>query len=300
MIDDINLFLVYLKREKNYSDKTIDSYENDLNNFLFFLKENNISSFKKVDYQLMRSYLAYLYDRKLSSSTVSHTLSALRSFFKWLQRMEKIDNNPVVLIKAPKKKYNLPSYMNYTILDDLLNIPDITTPLGQRDAAILEIFYSTGIRVSECCNLKLEDISFDTRSIRIVGKGSKERIVLFGDTLEEKLKKYLNDGRFKLLKNKTSAYIFLNHLGNGLTTRGIQTILDSIVKKGALEIHVHPHMLRHTFATHMLDNGADLKVVQELLGHENLSTTQIYTHVSNNRLRSVYLKSHPRAREHDK
>lgn len=300
MLETVNSFLIYLKREKNYSDKTILSYRNSLNQFLTFLQENHISSFKKVDYRFMRLYLSYLYDRNLSSSTVAHTLSVLRSFFKWLEHMNEIDTNPLILVQAPKRQYNLPNYMNYNLLNDLLKIPDVSTPLGQRDSAILEMFYSTGIRVSECCNLKIEDVSFDTHSIRIMGKGSKERIVLFGNTLEEKLKKYLCNGRIELLKGKSNAYIFLNHLGNNLTPRGIQTILDNIVKKGALEIHVHPHMLRHTFATHMLDNGADLKVVQELLGHENLSTTQIYTHVSNIRLRSAYLAAHPRAREHDK
>lgn len=301
MMQEIETYVVsYLKYERNYSNHTICDYRNSLIQFLTFLQEKNISSFKCVDYVILRGYLASLYERNLSDNTVARMLSALRSFFKWLKQTNKISNNPMVLITSPKKRRNLPEVLNYKVLEQLLNLPDEKTPLGQRDIALLELFYSTGVRVFESVNLKVEDVSFDTHSIRILGKGSKERTVLFGEILEHKLRVYLNDGRKTLLKGKSSAYIFLNHFGKPLTTRGVQAILDSIVKKGALEIHVHPHMLRHTFATHMLENGADLKVVQELLGHENLSTTQIYTHVSNERLRNVYLHTHPRANKIDK
>lgn len=300
MMKDIQAFLDYLEYERHYSNHTVDSYRNNLMQFFSFLQVNQISSFKYVDYAMLRGYLAVLYERKLSDNTVARTLSALRTFFKWLKRNNRITKNPMVLIASPKKKKSLPETLNYKVLDVLLNLPNEKTPLGQRDIALLELFYSTGIRAFESVNLKIEDVSFMTHSIRIMGKGKKERTVLFGDALEQKLRIYLNDGRKVLLKGKSSAYIFLNHFGEQLTTRGVQSIIDTIVKKGALEIHVHPHMLRHTFATHMLENGADLKVVQELLGHENLSTTQIYTHVSNERLRNVYLHTHPRASKVDK
>ena len=221
----------------------------------------------------------------------------LSEFLKYIDLLKEnyIVKNPMTLISNPKQESKLPHFLYYNELETILNIPDKSTPLGQRDSVILELLYSTGIRVSELVNIKLKDINLSTRKIRILGKGNKERIVLYGEYLKNLLDIYLNDGREKLVKNNQE-YLVLNKNGSGLTTRGVRVIIDNILKKGEIDFHISPHVLRHTFATHMLDSGADLKSVQELLGHENLSTTQIYTHVSNERLRKVYLSTHPRAK----
>ena len=292
----LNDFEKYLKIEKGASKYTVDNYINDVFSFLDFMNNNRIKV-SDIKYNDVRNYLSYLYAKKLSKSSVSRILSALRTFFKWLIREGKINNNPLELITSPKKDKKLPTYLNYEDIEKLLKIPDISTPLGMRDSAILEMLYSTGIRVGELVSLKVNDVNMSDKSINVFGKGSKERVVLFGSELENKLNLYIKNGRCKLLKQKTSDNLFLNHIGDSLTERGLEDILNRIIRKGGLDFSIHPHMLRHTFATHMLDNGADLKVVQELLGHENLSTTQIYTHVSNERLRKVYLSAHPRAKE---
>lgn len=292
----IKEFEKYLNVEKNYSIHTINNYLNDINDFMEFINMNKINIYS-IKYNDIREYLNYLYSKNLSKSSVSRILSTLRTFFKWLVRENKIKSNPMELITSPKKDKKLPTYLNHDDVEKILNIPDIKTPLGMRDSAILEMLYSTGIRVGELISIKISDINYSEKTINVFGKGSKERVVLFGDALLEKLTLYIKRGRNELLKKKQSNILFLNHHGNPLTERGIEDILNRIIKKGGLEFTIHPHMLRHTFATHMLDNGADLKVVQELLGHENLSTTQIYTHVSNERLRKVYLSTHPRAKE---
>ena len=205
-----------------------------------------------------------------------------------------IDNNPMALISNPKKETKLPVFLNYQDLDKLLNTPDLNTGVGQRDALILEMLYSTGIRVSELANLKLKDINFGEHKILILGKGNKERYVYYGTKCQKLLDKYLSDGRTMY---PASAYLFSNKHGNKLNERMIRMIVDECGRKAQLNVHVTPHVLRHTYATHMLNEGADLKSVGDLLGHENLSTTQIYTHVSNERLRKVYLSSHPRAKK---
>lgn len=292
----IDGFDKYLEIEKNFSIYTVKNYIQDITTFLEYMDEIGIREISHITYDNVRSYLSYLYIRNLSKSSVSRNLSALRTFFKWLLREGKIKENPIALVTSPKKDKKLPTYLNYEDIEKILKIPDINTPLGKRDSAILEMLYSTGIRVGELISIKISDISFHNRMISVFGKGSKERNVLFGDMLYSKLKLYIDSGRCELLKNKQSEFLFLNHHGNPLTERGVEDILNRIIKKGDLDFSIHPHMLRHTFATHMLDNGADLKVVQELLGHENLSTTQIYTHVSNERLRRVYLNSHPRSK----
>ncbi len=297
MLNLLNSFERYLRVEKNDSEYTVKNYINDVVVFLEYMTGNHISKVSEITYDQVRSYLNYLYTKGLSKSSVSRNLSALRTFFKWLLREGEIESNPMVLVTSPKKDRTLPTVLGYQDMEKILEIPDASTPLGQRDLAILEMLYSTGIRVGELVSIKLSDLHLQNRMLTIFGKGRKERNVLFGDVLCSKMTLYMKDGREKLLKGKSSDILFLNHYGNPLTTRGVEDILNRVIQKGSLDFSIHPHILRHTFATHMLDNGADLKVVQELLGHENLSTTQIYTHVSNERLRSVYLNAHPRARE---
>lgn len=288
-------FLEYLEYQRNYSKYTLINYQKDIETFYIFLKEKNITNIKKIDYKTLRNYLEYLYEKKYTSSSINRHISSLKSYFKYLKRENIIENNPALLLSTVKKEKKLPKIINTNDIETILLLPDISTPLGLRDSAILEMFYSTGIRVSELVKIKISDVELSENRIKIEGKGNKERYVLYGNILKEKMLKYVKDGRKKLLKEKQSKYLFLNKNGDKLTERGVRVIIDNILKKAGEKNHISPHMIRHTFATHMLNEGADLKIVQELLGHENLSTTQIYTHVSNERLKNVFLHSHPRA-----
>lgn len=287
-------FLRYLK-SKNYSKATIINYGKDLKLFQKYLEIEKINNIKNIDYKVMRGYLSFLYDFDYEKKTVARNLSTIRSLFKYLVKENIISKDPMILIDNPKLDKKLPKVLNNIEVEDILAIPDSNTPLGQRDILILELIYSTGIRVSELVNIKIQDIDFNDKKIIITGKGNKERIVLFGNVLLNKLNMYLNDGRRQLIK-KSNDYLILNNQGNKITSRGIELIIDKTLKKGGITYKISPHTLRHTFATHMLNNGADLRTVQELLGHESLSTTQIYTHVSNERLRNVYLNTHPRGK----
>lgn len=289
----INSFLDALQL-KNQSQYTINSYRNDLNDFQTFLNKESIS-IQQADYKVIRSYLSHLYTKNYAKRTIARHISCLRSFYQYLIKEKIIDKNPMKLISNPKLNQTLPKFLYPKELEKLLTIPNRTTPLGMRDAVMLELMYSTGVRVSELVSIQLKDINFSERKIKILGKGNKERYVLYGSQLQDLLDIYLQKFRNQLLKKKVNNYLLLNHLGFPLTTAGVRVIIDRIVQKGALKFHISPHVIRHTFATHMLNEGADLKSVQELLGHENLSTTQIYTHISNERLRQVYLHSHPRA-----
>ena len=283
-------FYKYLE-DKGYSLNTINSYKKDLNQFVLFTKDIDIN---KIDYNFIRNYLQFLYNQKYSSKTVSRHISSLKSFFKYLVKMGKIKENPCVLISSPKLEKKLPNYLNYNDLEVLFSIPDKNDVLGLRNLLILELLYSCGVRVSELVNIKLKDIDFNNKRILILGKGNKERYVLYGHICSDLLNEYLTKSYSKL--NKNSEYLLLNKFGNKITDRAIRMIIDDIVKKSSLKLNISPHTLRHTFATHLLNEGADLKVVQELLGHENISTTGIYMHVSNEHLRKVYLDAHPRAR----
>ena len=292
----INDFLDVLANEKKYSMNTIINYRDDLELFSDFLVIEKVQDIKKIDYQLIRKYLNYLYDKKYASKAIARHISSLRSFFKYLKKYDLINNNPMLLISNPKQEKKLPKILYPKELETLMNIPNLNTPLGLRDSLILELLYSTGVRVSELVNIRLKDINFNTKEINILGKGSKERIVLFGKTCEYKLKEYLSKGRDKLYNLKYSSdYLLLSKTGRKINPREVRNVLDDIVAASGLKIHISPHVLRHTFATDMLNNGADLRSVQELLGHESLSTTTIYTHLTNERLRGVYLNAHPRA-----
>ena len=293
MKKNIDNFLDVLESEKKYSSNTIISYRNDLNLFNIFLVENNI---KNVDYQTIRLYLNFLYEKKYSNRAIARHISSLRSFFKYMKKNNIINDNPMLLISNPKQEKKLPKVVFDNELEKLLATPDINTPIGLRDALILEMLYSTGVRVSELVNIKIKDVNLNGREIRILGKGSKERIVLYGTKCSNLIKDYLNKARNKFInENNVNDYLILSKTGKKINTREIRNIIDKVSKEANLKIHLSPHVLRHTFATDMLNNGADLKSVQQLLGHESLSTTTIYTHVSNERLRKVYLDSHPRA-----
>ena len=286
---ELDNFCEYLKG-KGYSNYTISNYQKDLRLFLNF--SNNIIN---VDYSFMRTYLQFLHNKKYTNKSIARHISSLKSFYKYLTKNEIVKENPCLLISNPKIEKKLPNYVNYNDLEILFTIPDKNDVLGLRNLLILELLYSTGIRVSELVNIKLSDIDFSNNRIFILGKGNKERYVLYGKICNGLLTEYLEKSRKKL--NKNSDYLLLNKFGNKITDRAIRMIIDDIVKKSSLKLNISPHTLRHTFATHLLNEGADLKIVQELLGHENIATTGMYTHVSNEHLRRVYLNAHPRAKK---
>lgn len=293
----LNEFLDYLVKQKKYSKNTSLNYEIDIEEFFVYLDKEMIN-YLDVDYEFIKGYLVELYNRKLSRNSIARKLSSLRSFYKYLFNNELIKTNPFKYVVTPKKEKKLPKYLGIEEIEDIFNMPDIKTQLGQRDKVILEVLYATGIRVSELVNIKLEDIDFNRLEIRILGKGSKERIVSFGQYCFDAINLFISDGREILLNkhNKMSDYLIINEKGNKITTRGVELLIDNIVKKVGLNKHISPHMLRHSFATHLLNNGCDILTVKELLGHESIETTQIYTHVSNEHLRDVYLKCHPRCK----
>ncbi|MBR1413226.1 MAG: tyrosine recombinase XerC [Bacilli bacterium] len=286
-------FLEYLEEELNYSDKTIENYELDLTFFFNYLTEHK-KNYLKLNKDDVREFLKYLDNLKYKNSTISRHLSSLRSFYSYLVRNGIIENNVFKRISNPKKEKKLPNFLNYEEIDDILNIYPTDTPLNIRNRLILELLYDTGVRVGELVTIKINDIDTENMCIKVFGKGSKERIVYYGEYAYDLLKLYLNDARPLLLKHGANSYLILNNRGGAITTRSIENIVDDAINKAAIKNKITPHVLRHTFATHLLNNGADIKTVQELLGHSNLSTTQIYTHITNDRLRSVYLHTHPR------
>ncbi len=286
-------YLEYLKYQKNYSDETIHSYSIDIEEFLDYINSECIN-ICEVGYDVVKAWLIHLDEKKNKSTTVSRKISSLRGFYKYLINNKVIDSNPFSLVSLPKKERHLPRFFYYNELEEMFQVPKLNTALGQRDRLLLEMLYATGVRVSELVNIKVSDINGE--GIKVLGKGNKERIVEFGDYAESILELYLNEG-YKSLNVKKSEYLFLNNRGGKLTTRGVRYILDNIINKTTIDKKISPHMLRHTFATHLLNEGCDLLTVQELLGHESLTATSIYTHITNDRLKEVYFKCHPRAKK---
>ena len=297
MKEQISNYINYLLHIRNYSDHTINNYELDIHHFLDFINSEHIENFEAVTYQHIRIYLMKLHDQNLKPSSIARKLSALRNFYNYLQNENLIEVNPFTLVSSPKLEKKLPKFLYFDDLEKLFNVSDVTSPMGARDQVILEILYATGIRVSELVNIKVFDINLDTKQIKILGKGGIERIVYFGEYASKILNIYINELRPKLIKGEDPKFLFINNKGTGLTTRGVRVILDKLIKKASLNSKFSPHDLRHTFATHMLSEGADLLTIKELLGHVNLSTTGVYTHVTNESLRNTYLNTHPRAKK---
>ena len=277
---------------------TVKSYVEVLAHFLRFLESPDVAceEWGAVDVQVIRRYLGALQDQEYRKPTIARRLSCLRSFFRYLVRRQAITADPMAGLMAPRLERRLPKVANRELLDALLEAPDETTPAGLRDRAILELLYATGVRGSELEAIDVSDVEFGRREIRVLGKGSKERVVIFGKAAQEALAEYLSRGRPHLLKeNRDEPALFLNRFGKRLSVRSVRDILEKYLMQVAAELHLSPHSLRHSFATHLLDGGADLRAVQELLGHSSLGTTQVYTHVSNQRLQAAFRRAHPRA-----
>lgn len=282
----VEKFISYLEIEKNYSKHTILNYTLDLEEFFKFAQQTPV---EKIDYLFLRRYLAELRTKEYRPRSLARKLSALRSFFKFLDREGLIKNNPTTLLMSPKLDKPLPKFLSEEEMVTFVDAPVIDQLLGRRDHAILETLYSTGIRVSELVGLNIEDVDFISNIVKVAGKGKKERLVPIGNRALESINAYLRTRKEK------SNVLFLNKNGTRLSSRGVCNLTHKYIQALSMEKKVSPHVLRHSFATHLLNRGADLRSVQELLGHVNLSTTQIYTHISTERLKKVYTLAHPRA-----
>lgn len=293
------LFLKYLEGEKGYSPETLRAYRVDLEQFHDFLcaqwKVQQIEP-RTIDHIAIRDFLGALHLKERARSTAGRKIATLRSFFRFLQREGYISSNPAKLVSTPRKEVRVPRVLQLDEVTLLITTPAEDSPLGLRDRAILELLYATGMRVSELTGLDRDDVHMDQRFVRVVGKGRKERIIPFGRKAEEALKSYGKARRQIAPGRLQPEVLFVNKNGTRLTSRSVGRLVDKYIKEAALRLKISPHVLRHSFATHLLDAGADLRVIQELLGHASLSTTQKYTHVSIEQLQAVYRKAHPKAR----
>jgi integrase/recombinase XerC len=302
MKSPIEQFREYLIVERNYSEYTVLNYCNDINEFENYLTREELGTILNFGSGVTRYYLSYLNLRGFKPRTVARKMSSLRSFYAYMMQIGFVKENVFQEIHSPKLDKKLPKFVYFKELDSLFNSIDVTTDIGKRNFALLELLYGTGIRVAELCALQLSDIDFYNKSIIVIGKGSKERYLPIHDNIVNTLLDYTEHGRARLLakgQDGSNMSLFLNAKGGSLTPRGVRVVLNSITEKAAVDIKISPHMLRHSFATHLLDNGADLRSVQELLGHVNLSTTQIYTHVSKEKMKEEYMSHFPRARRKD-
>ncbi len=288
MITPLAKFLNYLKTERNYSPHTISNYARDLRFLTGMFKT------RRIDRTAAREYLLALEKRRFARRSIARKLSSARSFFRFLLREKLIDLNPFDALHTPKLPKKLPNFLYPEEIARLFKTPG-STPIGLRDRAILEVLYGTGLRVIELVRLNVNDVDDDEGEIKVLGKGSKERIVLFGSKARAALHNYLNDGRRLLAAGQRSPALFINRRGGRLTTRSIERLINQLAKEAGILKKVTPHTLRHSFATHLLSGGADLRLVQELLGHVSLSTTQVYTHITKERLKEVYDSAHPRS-----
>ncbi|MGX0244792.1 tyrosine recombinase XerC [Staphylococcus hominis] len=290
-------FLNMLKVERNFSDHTLKAYHDDLAQFNQFL-EQELLNLRTFEYKDARNYLSYLYSNNLKRTTVSRKISTLRTFYEFWMTQDTSVNNPFIQLVHPKKEQYLPQFFYEEEMEALFNTVSNDAKKGLRDRVVIELLYATGIRVSELVNIKVMDLDMNLPGVKVLGKGNKERFVPFGEFCRQSIEQYLE--KFKLLKGKSHPYLIVNMKGDPITERGIRYLLNDVVKRTAGVTEIHPHKLRHTFATHLLNQGADLRTVQSLLGHVNLSTTGKYTHVSNQQLRKVYLNAHPRAKKESK
>ncbi len=279
-------FLRYLEIEKNYSPHTLLNYSIDLRDFTAHTAETPL---EKVNYLVLRKYLAYLKERGLKNRSIARKLASIRSFFRFLTREGYIKENPTLVLSSLKMDKNLPHFLTEEQMNDLIQAPDLKSKFGLRDKAIIELLYSTGMRISEMTGLDVDSVDFISGVVKVAGKGKKERLVPVGDKAIGALREYLDK------RKNQSKKLFLNKNNTPLGARGVRVVLDKYIHLMALKEKISPHTLRHSFATHLLNRGADLRSVQELLGHANIATTQIYTHLTTQRLKEIYNKAHPRA-----
>ena len=291
----IDKYLEYLKVVKKYSDKTIISYYDDLVEYNEFI-QNNFSDIISIDYDMVKEYMKYLYERKISKASISRKLSSIRGLYNYLFKEDLVKDNYFNKISNPKKDNYLPKFLKDDELNKLFSVCKYDTAINQRNSVIIELLYATGIRVSELVNIRLSDIDLNERIIKVLGKGSKERIVIFNNHTKKAIDIYLNEG-YHVFNKVNSGYLILNKDGNKLSERYVRNIINKLVINAGLDIKISPHTFRHTFATDMLEDGSDLMTVKELLGHESLNTTSIYTHVTNEQIRKVYDMAHPRAKK---
>ncbi|MCL5030289.1 MAG: site-specific tyrosine recombinase XerD [Bacteroidetes bacterium] len=288
-------YLSVLKLEKNLSENTIASYKNDLSSFIRFLENYNIQDPSEIKYENLIEFFKALKDTGLNSRSAARYYSSLKGFFNYLVANKYITSNPIEKVSLPKLAKNLPTVLSINEVDAILSKPDIENKLGLRDKAALETFYACGVRVSELINLTISDLFLDEEIIRVFGKGSKERLVPIGSSAINWIKEYLLRSRPLLEKKlKSGNFLFLNNNGTKLSRMGIWKIVDRYVREAGIQKEVHPHTFRHSFATHLLEGGADLRAVQEMLGHSDISTTQIYTHIDREYIKQVHKDFHPR------
>lgn len=291
----IDKYLEYLKVVKKYSDLTIKSYYDDLIEYNEFLGDS-FTNILDINYDTVKLYLKYLYEKKINKNSISRKLSSIRGLYNYLVREEIISTNYFNKVSNPKKELYLPKFLKDSELDKIFEVCKEDTPINQRNTLIIELLYASGIRVSELVNIKLSDIDRSEKSIKILGKGSKERMVLYNNHTKKAMDTYLDDG-YRTFNKINSGFLILNKDGNKLSERYVRVIIDDLVRKAGLDIKISPHTMRHTFATDMLEEGADLVTVKELLGHESLNTTSIYTHITNEQIRKTYNMAHPRAKK---
>ncbi|WP_248511802.1 site-specific tyrosine recombinase XerD [Sporosarcina sp. NCCP-2222] len=288
-------YLHFLRVERQLAKNTLVSYQRDLLDYILHLEGQGYESFEQIDRAVILLYLQKLKDLGKSTRTISRHISSIRSFHQFLVREKVSTHDPTVHLEMPKLEQKLPRVLSISEIDALINSPDSSKPLGKRDVALLELMYGTGMRVSELIGLNMEDLHLSMGFVRIFGKGSKERIVPLGAGAIRACQIYVETARPELLKGKKADALFLNMRGTRLTRQGCWKILKGHAAEAGIQAELTPHILRHSFATHLIENGADLRAVQEMLGHSDISTTQIYTHVSRARLKDVYVKYHPRA-----
>ncbi|MFE7062510.1 site-specific tyrosine recombinase XerD [Sutcliffiella sp. NPDC057660] len=296
MQEHLNDFMHYLVVEKGLADNTIVSYERDLKAYILYIsKVEEIASLDHVTRATIIQSLKFLHEKGKSSKTISRHIASIRSFHQFLLREKVTTQDPTVHIDRPKTEQKLPQVLSVEEVQALLDSPDTSKEIGIRDKAMLELLYATGMRVSELISLNLSDVHLTMGFVRCIGKGNKERIIPLGKLAQLAVHTYIEESRGRLKKKKVTDALFLNHHGNRLTRQGYWKILKKLSKEAGIEKDLTPHTLRHSFATHLLENGADLRAVQEMLGHADISTTQIYTHVTKTRMKDVYSMFHPRA-----
>jgi len=289
---EVLLFLTDLRERRNASPHTLENYRMDLEHLVEWAQARAVSGWKAVTRQTCRAWVAWMHGEGYAPASIARKLSAVRTFFRFLVREQFLERSPLLLVPAPKARRALPTVLTVDEVERLIDVPHEETPLGTRDDCLLEVMYATGLRVSELLSLRIDQIDWTQRVIHVMGKGQKERLVLLGDLAMDALERYVHESRPGLLRGKTCDSLFVSNIGRPLSVRGFHLVLQRRLRLVGIERHVTPHTLRHSFATHLLEGGADLRLVLELLGHANVSTTQVYTHVTNPQLRAVHRKFH--------